>query len=738
MDFRAIWDYLTNVPAIDRADARDRALLHVVLLGSTAIALAVLTCTYTDYINGWVWVDWHDVTYGLSIGLLVICTAVYLIDRYGPRGLGRALFPLFLPGLLVASEVLEEVVNGRSTFGFLVPICIAPLVCQPWAGLPVAGVSGLLLIATGLGIGERVNPYAPLVFLAAALLLWPLAHRLKRALLYECRASNQEKHSPTSSQERHNLITDLKKLLHVPAADPDNARRRKLVNLLLIITAGAIFAVAVATSICQIVGLEYQEGSPICADWTAFDIAIVLVTLILVNRTQHGWLASILMLLCMVSYIAGSDAIEEIADGRTTLTFAVPIVLASFVLPPYASFVVAGLSIAIVSAYSVELGWAPNPYQILALLSFAILSWLAARSLEQAVQEARSEASHKQAILEGIADGVVVFGNERRITAANPAMAALAGLPEANLVGQDIESLIHTRDTDLDGVEGNVIREMLVSRHPIRFEWNGKTLSATLSSVLDPSGQRTGTVAVLRDITREVEVERARESLFAVTAHELRTPLNAIINFANMMRKGMLSHQQQLDASRRIAANGERLLLLVNNLLERAKLEAGKVELNIKSFSMAEMIHTVCHTMSVVAQEKGLTLTCRIEEDMPHTLQGDEQRLYQVLVNLISNAIKFTESGSVTVHAYLPDPEHWALEVTDTGVGIPAEAHARIFEPFELAQDPSTRKQAGAGLGLSIVKHIVKLMKGEISLKSQVGQGSTFIITLPLTLDGPG
>jgi PAS domain S-box-containing protein len=734
MNFRAIWDRLTSVPAVDPLGARDRAMLYIVLAGLVTLALVILAWTYVvwvgaDTVTGWTWEDYHEVAYGWSAGILIVCGAVYLIDRYGPRTLGRALLPLFLVGVLIAADLTEEIANGRSTFGFLVPICVAALVWRPWGGLPIAGLSSLVLVAARLDSGVPVDAHAPLAFLATALLLWPTARGLRRLLLSKCQIGDSAK--PT-------FIADVRNLLRVPAGDPDYTRRRKLANLLLVTSTGIALAVVVATAIGQIAGLEYSEGEPIAIDWAAFSMMVVLAILILINRFRYRGLASALMLLCMVIYTATSDIPEEIADGRTTLTFVFPIVLASFLLPPYASFIVAALSIVIISAYAVGLGWTPNPYHMLALMSMALLSWLAARSLEQTVQEARSEASHKQAILESIADGVVVFDDRWCITAANPAMAALAGMPAADLVGQDIGSLIPMGDIGPNPARKDATQDTLASSRPARFVWNAKTLSATLSTVLDASGRRTGTVAVLRDVTREVEVERARESLFAVTAHELRTPLNAIINFANMMQAGLLSREQQLNASQRIAVNGERLLVLVNNLLERAKIEAGKVDLNIRSFNVGNMIETVCHTMSVVAREKELELFCRIDEDMPRMLQGDEQRLYQVLVNLISNAIKFTESGSVTVRAYLPDPEHWALKVADTGVGIPVEARTRIFEPFELAQDPSRRKRTGAGLGLSIVRRIVKLMGGEISLESQVGRGSTFTVILPLALDNPG
>jgi len=372
---------------------------------------------------------------------------------------------------------------------------------------------------------------------------------------------------------------------------------------------------------------------------------------------------------------------------------------------------------------------------VLVIVGFTlILSW-STNGFFSSLAEAQHEATKNQAILQGIADGVLVFDSSWRVTVINPAILKLVGLPASEVVGQDIEKLMSAGDSALDATGWSALHDMISTGQPARFEWGDKTLSASMSLVRDPSGEATGSVAVLRDVTREMEVERARESMFAVAAHELRTPLNAIINFANMMRAGILPPESLQNTARRIAVNGERLLILVNNLLERAKMEVGQVRLSVKRFALGELIDGVRGIMDVLAQEKGLALDVQIAEDMPVMISGDEQRLYQVLINLISNAIKFTKEGTVRVSAYLSDAEHWALEVSDTGAGIPEEARGRIFEPFELAEDPVTRKHAGAGLGLSIVKRSVELMGGKVTLVSEIGCGSTFTVVLPLVPD---
>ena len=177
---------------------------------------------------------------------------------------------------------------------------------------------------------------------------------------------------------------------------------------------------------------------------------------------------------------------------------------------------------------------------------------------------------------------------------------------------------------------------------------------------------------------------------------------------------------------------GERFLILANNLLERAQMVAGEAEAKLETFAPAELLKGVRDIMDGLARVKGLQLHTCLADDVPDTLYGDPDRLHQILVNLVSNGIKFTETGSVHVRLFLSDTQHWALEVSDTGSGIPEETRARLFEPFELAEDPATRKHAGAGLGLFIVKQVVEMMEGQIALESEVGQGTTFTVVLPL------
>jgi hypothetical protein len=169
-----------------------------------------------------------------------------------------------------------------------------------------------------------------------------------------------------------------------------------------------------------------------------------------------------------------------------------------------------------------------------------------------------------------------------------------------------------------------------------------------------------------------------------------------------------------------------------NELLDQAQLDAGELKLNLSPFPLTNLAEGALSRINILAQTKGLTLTTTIAPGMPATLIGDQARLQQILVNLVDNAVKFTSTGTVRVCFYRPDLTHWALQVSDTGPGIPIEAQAYIFEPFRQVDGSITRQHGGAGLGLSIVKQLTTMMGGQITLESEIGQGSVFTILFPL------
>lgn len=264
----------------------------------------------------------------------------------------------------------------------------------------------------------------------------------------------------------------------------------------------------------------------------------------------------------------------------------------------------------------------------------------------------------------------------------------------------------------------------------------------------DPTRQCILIYGVVSDITErkrtEVELAQARDQaleasrlkteLLARVSHELRTPLGAILGFAELLDFGIygpLAEAQKM-AVNEIIESTHNLTSLVNDLLDQAKLDANKLDLNLTSFTPAELLDGLLPKMEVLANNKGVHLTTHIAADMPAVLIGDMNRLQQILINLISNGIKFTPTGTIQVCLHRPDSGHWAMQVVDTGIGIPSEAQPHLFEPFVQVDGSITREQAGTGLGLSIVKQLATLMDGQIILESEAGRGSNFTVLLPL------
>jgi len=214
-------------------------------------------------------------------------------------------------------------------------------------------------------------------------------------------------------------------------------------------------------------------------------------------------------------------------------------------------------------------------------------------------------------------------------------------------------------------------------------------------------------------------------------SHELRTPLAAILGYAELIQEGFYGAlpEKSLNALTRIRSNGKHLLGLINTVLDIAKIESGQFTLNMTEYAIESVVETVRAATESLAQNKKLALKTEVAKSMPFGL-GDEQRLTQVLLNLVGNAIKFTDKGEVRVAAKTVNGR-FNVSVTDTGPGIPEEHQARIFEQFHQVDSSNTKAKGGTGLGLAIAKQIVEMHGGRIWVVSTPGKGSTFQMELP-------
>lgn len=552
------------------------------------------------------------------------------------------------------------------------------------------------------------------------------------------------------------------RLLEVPTTDPDDARRRKLLNIIL---AGAGFASLTMVILTAIVGLLHLIGSPsefLPIYITGGAIFALSVAVYAVNRYISGRLASVLFLVMLSLALAFSDVPREVAAGRSLFVFVIPIVMSSVLLRPYMTFLFALIGSLEISILAVSIGDIPNLPAIVGYFLIALVSWLSARSLENALKEllqinkeldkrvidrtqalsaalalAHAEAGRSQAILQGIADGVVVFDNSDKAIMVNPSIEPLVMRPSNEILGMNLQQWLSQSDL-VQRERETVLRSFLdpsgSQDGKNKIQWGKKTLVISVAPVRIASGETIGKVAVFHDFTREAEVDRMKSDFVAMVSHELRTPLNSILGYADMLREGVYGKLEvrQVGIVERVMANTNKLLTIVNDLLDQAQIEAGRLSFHNRHFQPSELVDNVRAVMESLVQSKNLKLVLSISDEMPGLLYGDPQRLNQVLVNLTNNAVKFTEQGNIQVRLYMVDQEHWAMEVSDTGTGIPADAQRYIFEPFRQVEMDVTRRPGGIGLGLTIVKRLVSMMQGEICLNSQVGVGSTFTVILPL------
>jgi PAS domain S-box-containing protein len=351
-----------------------------------------------------------------------------------------------------------------------------------------------------------------------------------------------------------------------------------------------------------------------------------------------------------------------------------------------------------------------------------------------------------RAVFESISDAVIVIDPRLRIVELNPAALELFGLQVNAVIGKSFYEVFHTwiQIEDRSLKKHGLHREIILENDGEPARW----LDLFVSALHELPKQNGGWIVTLRDVTSLKENEAAlaiardeamqannfKTQLLANVSHELRTPLGIIMGYTDLLVRKSYGEldEKQIGVLGKIRESTEYLEALVSGLLDQAQLDSGKLKLAERSFEIREVLGKTCNQLSVLAENKQLEFSAEISDDMPVSIIGDSQRMKQILVNLISNAIKFTEIGSVKVKIYKSSSDEWKMQVSDTGPGIPENAIQAVFEPFKQLPEANRIMRKGYGLGLSISKQLIRLMGGDIVLESEVGKGTTFIATLPL------
>jgi PAS domain S-box-containing protein len=361
-------------------------------------------------------------------------------------------------------------------------------------------------------------------------------------------------------------------------------------------------------------------------------------------------------------------------------------------------------------------------------------------------QRLRDQQFYTRSLIESNIDALMTTDPDGIITDVNRQMEALTGCTRDELIGAPFKDFF----TDPARAEAG-IKLVLTEKKITDYELTARTREGTKTVVsynattfYDRGRTLQGVFAAARDVTerKRVEIElkqakaaaesasRTKSDFLASMSHEIRTPMNAIMGIADLLAKTALSTEQDkyVQIFRRA---GDNLLNLINDILDLSKVEALQFELEQTSFSLPDLLEKVMEMEALRACEKGLLLVYEIAPNVPANLVGDPTRLRQVLLNLLGNAIKFTETGTVSLRVTQDGPIMLRFSITDTGIGIPEEKLDRVFERFTQADSSTTRRFGGSGLGLTISKSLVDLMGGRIWVDSVVDEGSVFSFALP-------
>ncbi len=387
-------------------------------------------------------------------------------------------------------------------------------------------------------------------------------------------------------------------------------------------------------------------------------------------------------------------------------------------------------------------GLSPLPHLDLTPLSFTVgslaLAWGLFRfQLLEIVPVARD------AVIESMGDGVLVLDAQNRIVDLNPAGQQIIGHTAAEAIGQPADQLLSAR-SDLveryrDVTEAQA--EIALGEGEARRHYDLR-----ISPLHNRREHLTGRLIVLRDVTERVQTEdalknakeaaeaasRAKSTFLANMSHELRTPLTAVIGYSELLQEEVeeLGYTNFVPDLEKIQMAGRHLLIIVNDILDLSKVEAGKMELYVETFDIPSLIHDVVTTAQPLVEKNGNTLEVYCANTLG-VMRTDRAKVRQVLSNLLGNAAKFTEEGNITIAAH-KQGEWINFSIADTGIGIIPEQIQNLFQVFMQADASTAREYGGTGLGLALSQRFCQLMGGEISVESEIGKGSTFTVRLPI------
>lgn len=342
-----------------------------------------------------------------------------------------------------------------------------------------------------------------------------------------------------------------------------------------------------------------------------------------------------------------------------------------------------------------------------------------------------------EAILDGASDGIVVFAPDSRVAYANPAAVEMLGSRASSLVGRQVslDELLGTHACDgeecacdlPDAMARSESREVIVDGEEQRV------LAVRANPVRDREGGVIGRVVSLHDITAERRVALMKNEFVSTVSHELRTPLTSIKGYVDLILDGEAGdiNDIQREFLSIVQENSDRLVSLINDLLDISRIESGRIHLRVEPLDVADIVEGAAETFRAVAEHAGVSISTKVARGLPRAA-GDRDRIGQVLLNLTSNAIKYSPGGGTVTISARRRGGFVEIAVADPGIGISREDQTRLFEKFYRVDSSLTREIGGTGLGLSICKTIVELLGGGIWARSAPGKGSTFTFSLPV------